>query len=56
MYAACSFVVGTALPAAAITRFAEVWIWVAVAVWAVVATGLLRAVVREVGRAARHGV
>ncbi|HVS99693.1 MAG TPA: tellurite resistance/C4-dicarboxylate transporter family protein [Solirubrobacterales bacterium] len=55
MYAACSFVVGTALPAAAITRFAEVWIWVAVAVWAVVATGLLRAVVRETGRAVRHG-
>lgn len=54
MYAACSFIVGAAFPAAAITHFAEVWIWVALAVWAVVATGLGRAVVREVGRAARH--
>jgi len=43
MYAACSFVVGEIGPAPAITRFAEVWIWVAVAVWAVVAAGLVRA-------------
>ncbi|MBS1885504.1 MAG: tellurite resistance/C4-dicarboxylate transporter family protein [Actinobacteria bacterium] len=55
MYAASSFIVGDAVPAAVPARFADVWIWVAVAVWAVVATGLVRAVVREVGRALRHG-
>jgi hypothetical protein len=51
MYAACSFIVGEAVPAAAITRFADVWIWVALAVWAVVATGLVRAIDRELRRA-----
>lgn len=52
MYAACSFVIGAAFPAAALTSFAEVWIWVAVAVWAVVATGLVRAAIDAVRRAA----
>ena len=40
MYAACSFVVGTVASAPAITDFARVCVWVAVAVWAVVACGL----------------
>ena len=41
MYAACSFATGTALPAAPITRLAEVWTWVALAVWAVVLAATL---------------
>lgn len=53
MYAACSFVVGSIVPAPAITHFADVWVWVAVAVWAVVATGLVRAVVRTLTLASR---
>jgi Voltage-dependent anion channel len=36
MYAACSFVVGTAAPVEGISDFARVWVWVVVAVWAVV--------------------
>ncbi|MBS1891227.1 MAG: tellurite resistance/C4-dicarboxylate transporter family protein [Actinobacteria bacterium] len=47
MYAACSFVVGSVVPAPAITYFAEVWIWVAIAVWAVVAAGLVAAASRD---------
>jgi Voltage-dependent anion channel len=42
MYAAASFVVGTVAPAAGITRFARVWVWIALAVWAVVLAGMLR--------------
>ena len=42
MYAACSFVVGAAAHAGAITSFARVWAWVALAVWAVVFVGLIR--------------
>jgi tellurite resistance protein TehA-like permease len=42
MYAACSFVVGAAAHAGAITSFARVWVWVALAVWAVVFVGLIR--------------
>jgi uncharacterized membrane protein YoaK (UPF0700 family) len=42
MYAACSFVVGAAAGASALTHFAQVWIWVALAVWLVVATGTVR--------------
>ncbi len=42
MYAACSFVVGTVGHARAITDFARVWIWVAVAVWFVVLLGMSR--------------
>lgn len=36
MYAACSFVVGSAAGVAAITTFADIWVWVAFAVWLVV--------------------
>ncbi len=36
MYAACSFVVGTATHVTGVSDFARVWVWVAVAVWAVV--------------------
>ena len=36
MYAACSFAVGVADHAGAITSFARAWIWVALVVWAVV--------------------
>jgi tellurite resistance protein TehA-like permease len=41
MYAACSFVVGAAAPAGAIASFARVWVWIAVAVWAVVLVAML---------------
>lgn len=51
MYAACSFVVGEIDSRQTITDFARVWVWVAVAVWALVATGLLRAAARALGRA-----
>jgi Voltage-dependent anion channel len=33
MYAACSFVVGAAATAPAITNFARIWVWAGVAVW-----------------------
>jgi tellurite resistance protein TehA-like permease len=46
MYATCSFVVGEVAGVTGIRDFARVWIWVAVALWAVVAIGLVRAVVR----------
>ena len=42
MYAACSFVVGAVGSAPVITSFARVWVWVALAVWAMVAFGLAR--------------
>ena len=42
MYAACSFVVGAAAHAGGITHFAEVWVWVALAVWAVVLVAMIR--------------
>ncbi|MGH2833874.1 MAG: tellurite resistance/C4-dicarboxylate transporter family protein [Solirubrobacteraceae bacterium] len=54
MYAACSFVVGDIASVPAITSFARVWVWVAVAVWAVVACGLGRATVSAVGEALAH--
>jgi tellurite resistance protein TehA-like permease len=40
MYAACSFVVDKAAMTPALSDFARVWVWVAVACWAVVAVGL----------------
>ena len=46
MYAACSFVVGKVDSAQAITDFARVWVWVALAVWALVAIGLARTIAR----------
>jgi tellurite resistance protein TehA-like permease len=49
MYAACSFVVGSAAGAAPITDFARVWIWVAVAVWAAVAAAMIPSLI-QVGR------
>jgi tellurite resistance protein TehA-like permease len=45
MYAACSFVVGKAAHADAITSFARVWVWIALAVWAVVFVALLLRVI-----------
>jgi len=43
MYAAMSVTVGRALPSPALLSFARVWIWAAVATWAIVAIGALRA-------------
>jgi tellurite resistance protein TehA-like permease len=52
MYAACSFVVGSAASLGAATSFAQVWVWIALAVWAVVFVAMtLRGV-----RAARSSV
>lgn len=54
MYAASSFTVGAAGGHAWMTDFADVWIWVAVAVWAVVAVGtVVRAAGLLGGRPAR---
>ncbi len=44
MYAACSFVVAVFAHASAITSFARLWVWVALAVWAIVSAGLVRRV------------
>ncbi|MBV9006072.1 MAG: tellurite resistance/C4-dicarboxylate transporter family protein [Solirubrobacterales bacterium] len=41
MYAACSFVVGSEARIGAITRFARVWVWIALALWAVVFVAML---------------
>ena len=46
MYAACSFLVATAVHAPAITDFARAWVWVGVSVWLVVFIGMLRRGVR----------
>jgi tellurite resistance protein TehA-like permease len=40
MYGACSAVVGAAAHAPAITSFARVWVWVALAVWALVCAAM----------------
>lgn len=48
MYAACSFVVGTSASVGAATSFARVWVWVALAVWAVVFVAMLRRTVEIV--------
>jgi tellurite resistance protein TehA-like permease len=42
MYAACSFVAGRATGVGAITSFGRVWVWIALAVWALAAVGLAR--------------
>jgi hypothetical protein len=42
MYAACSFVVGSAADARGITDFARVWVWVGVAVWLIVFAAMIR--------------
>ncbi|MGH2844326.1 MAG: tellurite resistance/C4-dicarboxylate transporter family protein [Solirubrobacteraceae bacterium] len=52
MYAACSFVVGAVTDTPGITDFARVWVWVALAVWALVFGSMLRGapeLVRESG-------
>lgn len=49
MYAACSFVVGAAAHGDAITRFAEVWVWVALLVWAVVLVAMIRRLIAWAG-------
>ncbi len=41
MYAACSFVAGTALGLSALTKFARIWTWFALAVWVVVLAATL---------------
>ena len=41
MCAACSFVVGTVTQTSGITEFARIWVWIAVAVWAVVFAGMV---------------
>ena len=41
MYAACSFAVGSAAHAGAITSFARVWVWIALAVWAIVLAAMI---------------
>jgi tellurite resistance protein TehA-like permease len=48
MYAACSFVIGTATAVGVATSFARVWVWVAFAVWAVVFVAMLRRTVEIV--------
>lgn len=41
MYAACSFAAGAALDAAAITHFAQIWVWAGLAVWLVVFAAMI---------------
>ena len=48
MYAACSFAVGAAAHVSAITSFARVWVWIALAVWAVVLGAMINRGVRAV--------
>ena len=42
MYAACSFIAGAAAGVAALGDFARVWVWAGVALWALLAIGMLR--------------
>lgn len=48
MYAACSAVVGAAAHVSAITDFARVWVWIALAVWALVFSAMFRSAWRGV--------
>jgi tellurite resistance protein TehA-like permease len=48
MYAACSFVVGAAAQVGGITSFARVWVWIALAVWAVVLGAMIARGIRAV--------
>lgn len=41
MYAACSFAVGTLTRVSAISKFAEIWVWVALGAWAAVSAGIV---------------
>jgi hypothetical protein len=49
-FASCSFAVGEAVDAAAITRFARIWTWVAFAVWLVLFCAMLRRCARALSR------
>ena len=49
MYAACSFAVGQAAHASALTSFARAWVWVALAVWLIVFAAMLRRGMQVVG-------
>jgi len=49
MYAACSFAVGQAAHASAITSFARAWVWVALVVWLIVFAAMLRGGVHVLG-------
>jgi tellurite resistance protein TehA-like permease len=42
MYAACSFIVGAVAKIEGITTFAQVWVWIALAVWLVVFAAMVR--------------
>ena len=48
MYAASSFVVGAVAHAGAITTFARVWVWIALASWAIVFAITIRGAVAVV--------
>jgi tellurite resistance protein TehA-like permease len=48
MYAACSFVIGTSTAVGVAMSFARVWVWVALAVWAIVFLAMLRRTVEIV--------
>lgn len=54
MYAACSFIVGTVTKTTGISEFARIWMWVALAVWALVATGLARVSMQTLLRRSAH--
>lgn len=56
MYAACSFAAGEVAGIAGIEDFGRAWIWVALAVWAVVFAGLLRLAVSTVVRTVHAAV
>jgi tellurite resistance protein TehA-like permease len=49
MYAACSYLVGAAVKAPAITDFGHVWVWGSVALWLVVAGAMVRRGVQLAG-------
>jgi tellurite resistance protein TehA-like permease len=53
MYSACSFMTGAALGATAISEFARVWAWVALAAWAAIAIGALADMRARVSGASR---
>lgn len=57
MYAACGFATGATLHVSAITEFARVWVWVALAVWVTTLAGAVRAAAspRRIARAHRRG-
>jgi tellurite resistance protein TehA-like permease len=47
MYAACSFAVGDVAHAEAVTAFAQVWVWIALAVWAAVSAATVGSALRQ---------